>query len=867
MQDKKIFDTIDGQKNARPKLAYFPWDFVGQVKNIYPEYDFVPFHRALLQKEKIKILVGFKGKNSFLARLFGFQFWTLHEGLYRLSGHKPCSFILERFGNYTDARHASEWEEWMLSIPALLSTFERVDRDLLDVFSEGNLPLLEKELSHDGSRDLPSDINKNGKASEGSGGENDDDATDTQKQESPAHEFSSFMRNVLRRLPSAFPALAPHDREEAKELVDSLLAYRLSSDRYAPDASPYQLSTPSGRKRVLIIDEEHMGKGDLRKVLATERSFVDMLESAKKEHSGAAFFLLEPKSVRSNKKKGYLRKLAEANGVKVLSNDVSSISILEQAEVVYTVSSYLGVDAIFLGKKVNCFGMPFYAGWGLTKDKIQIDRRNVKRSREEFFAALCLFFTRYRHPITGASCSFQEILRFIILQRPLPIELDRYIACIHFDGNLKSFCQRFFSHSRLSFTSQEKGIIAAKANKGMIFTAKEPDDAMRKACGSVPLVFVSMGVLDRLLGKEKLISLSLEGGAYPTLERILQKVKPSEQDLLRARLFRQYLREISAFRTHYNFNHVPKEKNIILLIGNVLLAPDKLDALKKKGAASVSSEGEFGNLDAKGLPVHSFSSPLSDDAALIERVRELRKDAHIIYCPQVEGMNVPEAILKLVDDIKPYAKPSDFIPLSVLGISANTCGAAPEDEETIDSTGDVPADSSADSSASGMSIGGKSDTYSDISPAFIIDEDVECLPNFNGADFTKWSRKHIASKRFLEKAHSMTKVNGQFCLLYFPIHEVSGHAVEVHTYDSYLGLDALSVSMDVFTYGLPFYAGWGLTHDVAKFPMRTRPMTTESLFAGAFILQPRYFDYVNDIFCEPGNAPYLLTRDSEKEMQ
>jgi len=830
MQQENLFDNSDEKKSEKPKLAYFPWNFAAQVKNIYPEYDFIPFHLALFQKKSIEALVGFKGKGAFLAKLFGFDFWILHEGLYRLSGNKPCSFSLERFGSYDDARRPSEWEEWMLSIPALLSSFERGEMEFEHLFSSSN------------ERDI-SDVNQ---------GEEDELK---QGNASPAYEFSSFMKNILRRLPSAFPALAPHDYEEAKELVDSLLKYRLSSDRYAPDASPYQLYTPGGRKRVVILDEVLMKKNKLQKVLATKESFLRMLEAAKRENSGAAFFLLEPKAVRSNKKHGYLRKTAEANGIKVLSNDVSSISILAQADVIYTVSSYLGLDALFLGKKVKCFGMPFYAGWGLTTDSLRIDRRNVKRQREELFAALCLFFTRYRHPITGEATSFQEILRFIILQRPLVAERERYISCMHFDDKLKAFCQQFFSHSHLHFMSQEKAILTAKEHKGMIFTAKEPDDQMRKACGNIPLVFVSIGVLDRLLGQEKSVSLSLEGGPYLTLERILQTIKPNEKDLLRARLFRQYLREISAFRTHYNFNHVPKEKTIILLIGNVLLPPDTLDNTKKQNLEECPLG--MGNLDAKGRPIHSFSSPLSDDAALIEHVRNLKSDAYIIYCPQIEGMNVPDSILKCVDDIKPYARPSDFVPLSILGIAPDPC-----DTDSSDETSDKTCDEAHDASV----IENGSENNSDINPAFVVDDNVECLPHFEGTDFTKWSRKHVAAKRFLEKAHNMTTVNGQFCPLYFPLHAINEHKLEVHTYDSYLGLDALSVAMDVFTYGWPFYAGWGLTTDVASFPMRTHPMTVESLFAGAFILQPRYFDSLNDIFCEPENTPYLLMRDSEKGM-
>ncbi len=791
MQDVTV-STNETQKFERQTLTYLPWDFVAHITNIYPDYDFIPLHKAITQKKNITALVGFKGKGATIAKLFGFEFWNIQEGLYRLSGHTPCSFMLERFGDYTDSRKPSEWEEWMQAIPEMLNRFDREDNPTI---------LQSKEsIIENSDGDCPPEQVK--------------------------PDFSPFMERLYAAMPSAFPALAPYDREEAIEMIKNLLGHRLSSDKYAPDASPYQLYTPSGRKRVVLIDQERMSKSELDKVQARESSFMEMLESAKKHNPGAAFFLLEPKAIRSGKSKGYLRSVAEANGVQIIKHDVSSLSILEQAEAVYTVSSQLGLDAIFLGKKVYCFGMPFYAGFGLTKDMHVCDRREP-RTREELFSALCLYFTRYRHPVTEEPSSFREILRFIILQRPLAIERNRFIACIHFDDKLEKFCRRFFSHSDLHFMPEEAAIKEVKRKQGMIFTAKEPDDAMRKACGSIPLVFVNIGVLDRLLGQDKFVSLSLEGGGYPTLDRILQTSIPQDRDLLRARLFRQYLREISAFRTHHSVSHIPKEQNIVLLLGNGLLPPSKLSIQEETAA-------RHGNLDAKGRPINSFSSPLSDDAKLIAHIRGLRPQDYIIYCPQVEGLKIPKEILSMVDDIKPMARPSDFVPLSLLGLAPH------EEDETEEEL-----------------------AIAEVEPSF-IDDPNECVPVFEDITCTTWSRKYVAAKRFLEKAHNMTTVQGQFCPLYFPVHSVQGHTIEVHTYDSYLGLDALSVGMDVFTYGWPFYAGWGLTKDVENFPLRTRHMNLEVLFAGAFILQPRYFDSKHDIFCEPENTPFLLMRDSEK---
>lgn len=119
-----------------------------------------------------------------------------------------------------------------------------------------------------------------------------------------------------------------------------------------------------------------------------------------------------------------MKKFALENGIEVISEQVSSFSILAQADEVYTVSAKIGFDAVLLGKTVHCYGLPFYAGWGLTKDKVACSRRNIKVKKEELFAAICLFFTRYLHPITGEPSHFQAFVRLILLQVPQLFETN-----------------------------------------------------------------------------------------------------------------------------------------------------------------------------------------------------------------------------------------------------------------------------------------------------------------------------------------------------------------------------------------------------------------------------------------------------------
>jgi capsular polysaccharide export protein len=62
----------------------------------------------------------------------------------------------------------------------------------------------------------------------------------------------------------------------------------------------------------------------------------------------------------------------------------------------------------------------------------------------------------------------------------------------------------------------------------------------------------------------------------------------------------------------------------------------------------------------------------------------------------------------------------------------------------------------------------------------------------------------------------------------------------VYTISSTAGLEAVLRGVPVTTLGQPFYAGWGLTDDRARGADKGRCLTPEELFAGAYLLYPRY---------------------------
>jgi capsular polysaccharide export protein len=64
---------------------------------------------------------------------------------------------------------------------------------------------------------------------------------------------------------------------------------------------------------------------------------------------------------------------------------------------------------------------------------------------------------------------------------------------------------------------------------------------------------------------------------------------------------------------------------------------------------------------------------------------------------------------------------------------------------------------------------------------------------------------------------------------------------------SLTGFDALLREKGVFTYGVPFYSGWGLTQDMAQgapsLMRRRRRLSLDELVAGTLLRYPVYWDW------------------------
>lgn len=76
-------------------------------------------------------------------------------------------------------------------------------------------------------------------------------------------------------------------------------------------------------------------------------------------------------------------------------------------------TSLSGFEALLHGKVVHCYGGPFYAGWGLTVDHMELPHRTRKVTLDELVFGAFLKYPRYSIPGVEGVVRAEDALEWI----------------------------------------------------------------------------------------------------------------------------------------------------------------------------------------------------------------------------------------------------------------------------------------------------------------------------------------------------------------------------------------------------------------------------------------------------------------------
>lgn len=157
--------------------------------------------------------------------------------------------------------------------------------------------------------------------------------------------------------------------DNAKAIAAHLRDRSISKyNNVAPDALPEALKRLTEGSAIVIVDQTQ-GDASIPGALASPEHFQDMIQTALQETEGLPLIVKTHPDVMAGLKHGYIGTHWRDDRLIWLQDPVSPWRLFEKARAVFTVSSQLGMEALMAGVPVRCWGLPFYAGWGQTRDK------------------------------------------------------------------------------------------------------------------------------------------------------------------------------------------------------------------------------------------------------------------------------------------------------------------------------------------------------------------------------------------------------------------------------------------------------------------------------------------------------------------
>lgn len=488
----------------------------------------------------------------------------------------------------------------------------------------------------------------------------------------------------------------------------------------------------SASPRVLVIDERtRSSRGDRRQ---REQAFAKLIDTALARHPGAEIWVAPSSDAGRGAWLSHGRPARSAGRLRRIDVPGAICAMLPEVERVYTIAASEGMHALMAGKPVEVFGMPNYAGWGLTHDHAPLPERRARPTLARLFECLYLELAVYLDPATFQQGSLEQVLSHLELQAAVRSRFGtlQRVAGLRFQYWKRPFATPYLlaGDGQLRWEDEPKRIARGETaalwggrNLDALPTHAEPlwiEDGFIHSTGlGSDMIAPCSQVLDRS-------GIYFDATRPNDLLTILNGTEFGEPELARARALRDLL--VAHGITKYNLGRrrpvwrQPAGRHVALVIGQVAD-----DASIRLGTATIRTADE-----------------------LLQAVRERDPAAFIVYKPH------PDVL------------------------SGNRQGL-------------IAAGALADA----------------------VDPDADIVSLIEACD-------------------------------------------SVHTLSSLAGFDALLRGKAVHTYGLPFYAGWGLTVDALPQPRRTRPLTLDMLTAGALLRYPVYWDWRLSMYTTPEAVVHQL---------
>lgn len=371
---------------------------------------------------------------------------------------------------------------------------------------------------------------------------------------------------------------------------------------------------------ILVIDQT-MNDASILKGGASEVSFQEMLATAMLENPGKTILIKTHPETATGHRDGHFSD-AEVGEITVLwTRQTNPWILFDRAEKIYAVTSQMGFEAIMAGHETIVFGMPFYAGFGLTDDRHSAQVVHTQKEAWQLVYALYWEYSKWVSRYSGMLTDVWETIDSLearIKHRQLT---RNGIVGLHMRLWKRGFLKRYLSMQHFSNDHMAALDVAKKTNASIGVWASKFDQEMASTYqgASVPILRVEDGFLRSAgLGAELVRPLSLavdDMGIYynPKSESRLEhmitaSVHLPERSIKRASMLAQSI--IDGGLSKYN-------------LGGLVLLPDSGTKEKILIPGQVEDDAS----------IKEGTQTVTNNLALVQATRKTYPNAFLIYKP------------------------------------------------------------------------------------------------------------------------------------------------------------------------------------------------------------------------------------------
>ncbi|MCV3410900.1 capsular polysaccharide biosynthesis protein [Campylobacter lari] len=431
--------------------------------------------------------------------------------------------------------------------------------------------------------------------------------------------------------------------EQAKKAIELIKKEKLS--KYNNNLCVPKELFGSNEERVLIITQV-ANDASLKFGLAENFSTQDIINEAIKENPNAKIYIKIHPDVLSGKRQSDFDVQDLPSKCILIKENYNPIELLNYFKKVYTKTSGMGFEALMLGCECVCYGMPFYAGWGLTQDKQVCKRRLKKRRLEEVFYATYILYSEYFNPYLNQKSDIFDTIHTLAKYKKIEQANSNTLYFLGFSKWKREFVRPFFEakNNKIIFLNSLDELYKANLNpEDKIFIwGKKYDKALLAKDFSNEIFLVEDGFLRSVfLGSDLTRPFSLivdSKGLY------VDPSKPSDlEDILQNHIFDESLKQrakklISTITQNKfsKYNGLKHEKLNFNTNKKIILIPAQVedDASMILGGAGY------------------------DTLKLLQSVRKTNENAFIVFKPHPDvlsgnrkGLKDKSIILKYCDEI------------------------------------------------------------------------------------------------------------------------------------------------------------------------------------------------------------------------